>query len=783
MIIQNYPNNLKYNIKKTNSNSRINFQGMKPLNFESLFDDFYHIPPIDDKDIAKLFPGKMNIAKDFLNLEGYSISFINELKNKKKTEFKYLYDIASKKDLTEALRIPAHKISAFAAIRHEKLKELEPIILSKRDIGIWNYTPDYILEISKLNEKQLNIFIELAKCNVVPHTTQAITKNPNLNWEKIVQKAKALKELYGKDLREIEFYSNSKGENFFLVDIQLPHNKNKPDWLNFKRITVQLDKNINPITKNKLNSHIEKYIDSIYKKISNKLQIFTISDLNNAINEVMHKCKDATEEEIIVTIKKLTQFSSYKSMQNIGEKLKEQEVTEFANLGELYKYFNYFQKRRNLFTLNNSVNKKIGIIFTKKDATNEELMKKLKINKDNPILKNALFINLEGFSDGINLFNDNNKLSELTVNILNEAKIFQLKNKNSTFEECVSSILNNQIENPLKKLGLNVYTLKTDTPCTKSTIIEQMSPIIPTKEAIQAAIESIAEKYSFDKYDYNRQSKSIAKYYDANVNIYSKQSIIEDLKKINNKIKTYMKENNLPYENLYVIENILEKPKSYEIINKMYKELFNIPDNKFIKLTEIADINSLPENSTFLILDDIAGTGQSMIEIGEYYKEAPYISKKQHIIFAPISATKNGINFIQKHISDASRENCDNIIVLEENIAKNYHHENIFNNLIKRLYPTKFQNITQKGQGNQAICTAFPYMSPDNNSYISSILVRLFLPSEKCIKNLPNDFKQIEENSIYYNIFGQKKNNLKLNSYNEKTPSLLKRITNFFFDK
>lgn len=776
MLINNN-NQIRYHLPI--SRTTPNFKGIDSYKFEPLFDEFCHSVKIDDKELAKQFPGKLNIAKNFLELEGYNLNTIAPLKSKKQSEFKYLYEIASKKDLADIMRIPAKNISDFAALPPEKFKAIEPIMLSKRDIGIWNYEPEYILHLTTLEDKKLNTFIELAKCNVIPNSTRAILENTNINWDKTVEKAKGLKELYGKDLREVEFYSNSKGENFFLADIQLPHRDDKPDWQNYKRITVKLDDDVTPIARKKSDIHIESLVDNIYDTINTKLHIFSSKDLDNTINKVQDKCPEATEQEVLTTIQKLTQFSSYNAIKPMAEQLRNQGITEFGNIGESYKYFNYFHKRRELFSLNNSENKKLGVILTKNDISNEVLIKKLKQNKDNPVLKNIIFINLEGFSDGINLFSDNNKLTQLTSKTLTEAKKIQEKNNKVTFDECVSQTLNKSIETPLKQLGLNVYTVKFDNPATKASILDQMKPIMPNKDSITTTIESIAENYSANSNANAELSKSLAKYYNTNVNVYSKQSIIEDLKKINTKVHSYMEENNLPKENLYLIENELEEPKSYDIINKMYKDLFEIPQEKTIKLSEIADINGYPENSTFLILDDIAGTGQSMVEVGEYYRIAPYISKKQHVLFAPISSTEEGVNFINKHITDSSRENNDCVITLNENKAKNKHHKDILNN--KLLHEAKADDITNPGHGEQALCTAFPYMAPDNNAYISANLVSLFLPSHKCIKSIPTEFNKIQEDSVYYNLFGQKKEAIEPSKERPKQQNLIKRIISFFY--
>lgn len=777
MRIQNDNNFRFYN---TFTLKTVNFKGANLNEFPLFFDEFCHSVKVSDNELVRLFPGKLNTAKKFLDLEDYSLSFIIPLKEKNKKEFEYLYNIASKKDLSDTLRIPADKILEFAEIATDKLKDLEPIILSKRDIGIWNYPPDLILRIARLDSKRLNTFIELAKCNVLPYTTLALLEDDSIKWDKVVQKAKELKEFYGKDLREVEFYNDTRGDTFFLADIQQPHCDNKPDWFNYKRITVKVDDDMHPVARKKLNTNIDNFVENIYAKVSEKLQIFTEKDLDNTIEKIKSECPEATEKEILIAIQKLTQFASYRSLKNIEKKLNELGITELASFGELYKYFKYFQKERELFSLKESSDIKRGVIISSNDLNNKELMGRIKAYKNVPELKELIFINLEGFSDGVNLFNDNEKLADLAIKQIKEAKKIQEKNKNLQFNDCIVKSLNDKIEKPLKNIGMQVYTLNSDSSPTKANILEQMRPVMPTKELLHSTIETIADSYTLEKNSYKKLSKDIAKYYDANVNIYSKQTIINDLKQLNKKIVSFMEKNNLPKENIYIIKNTEDDPKSFDIISKMYKELFNTPGQNIIRVADISDINSYPENSTFLIIDDIAGTGESMAELANYYKDARNISKKQHVIFAPITTTKYGINNIEKYIKENSREDSDKVIYLEKNVTDNIYYNNIFDNLFMLKKLKKIKMLSKKGYENQALCTAFPYMAPDNNSFISSFLVNLFLPSSKCIKSMPDGFKALQENSIYYNIFGQKKNNLNKSPYNEQPPSFIQKIKDFF---
>lgn len=765
-----------YNKQRTT----INFTGFNPYKFEGdFFDEFFLVPKVSDAILSKRFPKSVNVIKNFLSLENYTPEILDILQGKKKAELEYLYKITSKKDIVQNLRIPFEYFAEFASIPIERLKELEPIILSKRDIGFWNYEPDYILNLNKLDDKKLTTFIELAKCNVNPSSTDAILTNPFLNWEKIVEKAKNLRELFGKDLREIEFYENPNHDKFFLADIQLPPN-GKPSWTNFRRITVKIDNDINPISGKALKTPIEKFVENIYKKTISKLEIFNEEDLHNTISKINKECPNATDAEILSTLQKLTQFSSYKSLKSIDEKLTEQGFTDLLKIGELSDYFDYFHNSKKLITLSQNSDKKLGIILTQNDIKNKDILKELQLIKNNPDFANVEIINLEGFSNGVNLFTDNNKLSQKAIPIIQKAKALQNKNQSLTHEECLNHLLNNNIISSLKKIGFETYTINFDNSATKASILEQIQPVMPTKDAIQSTIEAIADYYTIEKHGYKKLSQAIAKYYDENINVYSKQSIIKDLKLLNQKINLFLDKNNLSRENLYIIEPKLETPKSFHILNKMYQDLFELPKNKIIQISKIEEVNKLPQNSTCIILDDIAGTGKSMIELGDYYKNANTINPDKHILFVPIVTTNNSISLIKDTITNLSRKNNDALLYLEKNLTQNTLHQNIFDNFRMRMKRFKTEEISKQGYHNQALCTVFPYMSPNNNSYIASNLLDLFVPNSNCIKNTSSEFKKIEEKAVYYNIFGQDKNNLKFNSPNDKPKSFLTKIREFF---
>ena len=71
---------------------------------------------------------------------------------------------------------------------------------------------------------------------------------------------------------------------------------------------------------------------------------------------------------------------------------------------------------------------------------------------------------------------------------------------------------------------------------------------------------------------------------------------------------------------------------------------------------------------------------------------------------------------------------------------------------------------------------SFPYMTPDNNSFISANLQDLFLINDACIKNKPYLFDELRKKAADYELFGQEEKYLHQNSVNDKAPTLIDKI-------
>ena len=716
---------------------------------------------------------KQKILNDFLELPGYFPDSLMYLDKKKNGELKYLLNLAGSSDMLGRLRIPADTIGIYANIPIEELEKIESVLLSKNDMGLWNYESDRVNDLLKLDDKQLWFLKKMAECHVEASNILDILQNRNLDWGKTLEKAESLNKLYGDDLREISFYSNLNGDNFISADIQLPHRSDKPDWLNFKRVYSNIDENVNPVTLKNSKADIDIYIDEIYKKIQKQLCVFDEKKLNEVINNIKKELQNVSEQEILSVMQRLTQFANYSSLTPLSEQLKQHNITSVIDEGEPNIYFRYFNHVKGILPLDITENGKFAYFVTKDSLNNPIELENIKkyINDDN-----VIFFNPDGWSDGVNIFRDDEKLEQLCKKILVSAKKINEKNPDMTFDEAISQSLNDSVSNKMKKLGADIITLRLKNPATKTQILEQMKPPMPSKGLIKSTIESVADYYTTKEKTFTDLCARIAKYYDENINAFSKQSIVEGLKCMHSKIYNYLQTHNLSKDNVYfVLPEIFGTHKSYEVITKMYTDLFNIPEEKIIRDFNTADVEDYPEGTTFVVLDDVVASGESMLMTGEYLFNAMDIPENRHILFAPLTASNTGIKYIKNIIQANGRAEFDDILFVNSKDYKD----------TKKLFidsdkDNKFaaEAFGEEGYGKSGMCTVFPYMDPDNNSSLAGYLTKFFVPDSECLKSKTDLIPVIEEKTYYYDIFGSDKNHVE--GIEKKKDNFLSSFLSYF---
>ncbi len=706
-----------------------------------------------------IFAPSKKYIQQFLSLPNYGDYILPFLTEKKPADLAYLYKLASMKDKNKEIRIPGVCFPYFSEIPAERLKILEPIITSKNYLGNWNYSASFIEHLDFYSDKQLELMAKFAKVKFNGYDMMQIVTSPLImDSEKILNKAEIINKLYGKRLMESGLFADDN-KLYIRAKIGLSEDNKINNPENYKEIYANIDLNTTPINSSQ-KENLDLIVNSMSKNIESKLSIFTEQDLNRVALNIHNEMPDVTKDELLIVMQKLTQFANYSSLQNISKELQKLNIGKIPIIGDINPIFNYLCDSKKLCPLSNDIDSNYAFFITKKDLDDKKEMNFLRQWLKRGELKNIKFINLEGWSDGVNLLSDDKILEEKTKRVLTKAKKLIAKNKYMTFREAVNRVLNNHIETTLKDLGANVITISNDSPASKSIILEQMKPNYPSTDILKSTIEAIAQNYTNNEKAQKTLSEGLAKYFDTNLNVYSKQSIIDNMKIIHSKINDFLYENNLPQENVYLVTpSKYFTRKSFELITKMYTDLYNIPEEKIIQVENIGELNKFPKNSTFVVLDDIVGTGKSMSSIGKYAFYGKSVDTDKHILFAPISGTDFGIAYIRNIISSLNRQENDKVIYIDTNIKQPTSLKKVFGIFYHNVNKPLKYNYGTEGYENSSQCIAFPYMTPDNNSVIANDITKYFVANYKCIKNPNTDLLKIEQNAYRTSIFGKTKDN------------------------
>ena len=463
------------------------------------------------------------------------------------------------------------------------------------------------------------------------------------------------------------------------------------------------ERNKNDILQNKLYSNIEA-----------SLGIVDETDVANMAKRISKSTKTDIKD-VYNTMLILSEYSSIKSLKTLENQLKEDQLKIISNLIPYY-------DRNDITCIPNLTNvlhyislSNFGFYkdteyfssFKKALFIDSNLIKMLENmpKHDFKIFKSEYLQNkdiklyyIENFENGYNFLNQGESFEKFTIDLLNKAKILQ-KHNGGNIEKNLKYILNKRNYIDMCQLGIKPVIIKKSYPDNKSIathIKENLNPPIPSKKDFTDIINNkvFGTRESDDFYlDFLSQTKEFI----------SPRKYAKYLQNIHSKINQYLIENKKPSDKVYYL--IPSNHKSYVLANYEYFKVNDIknPNVLYTKNTNSTGyvseknktpetellLNSLPKDSTVIILDDCAMTGASYIEEVFLYRQiAKNLDKSLNIIFAPLVHTRKAQNLINSCIKEVGRQNQDSIICA------------------KKL--NDYKNIV-------ATSVIFPYMGPDTN--------------------------------------------------------------------
>lgn len=749
----------------------------------------HDIPEFDYMDFRENFghiqetdPLKYELLKGFAQTTeykqtAYSYDTLRLLANQSNDKILTMFEIATNEsEFSGMLRLGDNEIPQFLQFETERLKKLTPIAHLKNEDGVFIFKDEDLFACAKLEEKQLAQVQDIAPFGFSPKQIFAIIQDETINKEALVKQLKKISAIFDDKLEDTQLIKTKDPNKYILRTNSNNMMKGSNDY---KTIQILVNRDIEPISmstnvsdlhssksKNALQYRIK--LSDIHAKTQTQLQNVTPKDVEKMAQTVAQYIRNSNEKEIYTVMQRLTQFASYDSLAQVQKSFSEGHCFCFDKQSRLNSVFNYLQLK-SFMDFDSIDDNKIAYILNSPEPS--KLNEALTIGKEN-----IHFMCLDAFDDGITIFNDRDKLVSKTIDVLKRAKHIQ-RTKHCSLDEALDLTLNKNVRKLAREHNITYATVKTSGFATAETIAKQLNTKAPSFNDIDSIIGSIAKEYA-PRFSKSHTRLLMANYLHEVIDLYSPQRLVNILKNrkslIEKKVQALGK---APEDIRYVI---LDSDKSYNLITYMYTQTNNIDPRHIIKLDEprfLAQPNPLQQlcekhpERCFVILDDIFGSGDSIIRHSQYENFEPSLRKSANIIFSPISLTGHSKQKLQRLIKKNNRTEKDFIIVESKQIKKHpttpdLSLKTFFSDLKKIRSYNDFQQIIkaniakyitrkflkESGYKKGLSCTLFPYMAPDNNSKIGGIFLSLFANAQESIKTTCKDMERYRHEADVFSL-------------------------------
>ena len=507
----------------------------------------------------------------------------------------------------------------------------------------------------------------------------------------------------------------------------------------------KLNKVSDVFIKSKDNFNIEKNIENLYSKLIEQVQIYQPADIVNKAVKIS-KISGKSLEDAFVTLDILTKFSTLKSLKNIENIFKENNINSFSNLKQLYEPGitkvppNLNQVLSYLFIRNISdfhaetsdTKSQCAVLL---DSVLLGVIEKLSDEKKDKFYnyvskKNIQFIYLKDFEFSYNFLMQHLDLEKLSISILKNTKA----SNQEELKEQIHNILNQENLEKIEELKLPTKILDCKSIFSKNNplnIAENLNPIIHNKNEFKETILKVI--LNFDKSEQLVGGKYIVDFLEKMFFPVTFKKQNEMLIQLNEKIDKFMKDEKRDPEKVYYL--IPNEFKSFILPNYLLQQIKKTKNNSYIYPnhsiwdTKTFKLNKLPDESTVVILDDCSVTGLSLAKECFDYKNSAYFTLPQNlsIIFAPIFSTECGMQNITDSIKRYGRAYNDKFFTAQ--IIPTWKKQD-------PILDEKFLNLERSYQYLTSI--VFPYMGPDTNCEQLVPLYEKFLYSPDAQK-IPTD--------------------------------------------
>jgi hypothetical protein len=441
------------------------------------------------------------------------------------------------------------------------------------------------------------------------------------------------------------------------------------------------------------------------------LQIQDVS--SSDIGQLVKQNFPASEEaEAIQAMQHLTQFGNMKSLNHLQEELHifKRDGYEVCSTGEgtLASSMHYLSKKSNRCSTSPFVHSAIdiaGITTRGKGAIliDQNVLYQLKNNKKllEHIRNNDFkILYVDGWAEGLNPFNQTSLeiLGIKAREAIDRAKALQSK-VSLNFNEALKQTISRPMLDEVEGLGINkpVHILHNQTRLTTDIFYDanEVAKNLATDKMSQEELTGILDKFSDIKY--KETALDLLK---RETQIFSPRRLARAAEKKQLAIEAFAQKKNIPQENIYYY--IPKTGKSYGIVSMQHQIVNGISPRQIV--TGVKQVPS--DHSMIVILDDVAGSGNSLMEVYDDIKEASFPGP---VVISPTISTTIAQKAIAKEIGDCIQYIPGEVITspLDSLYFKSLPHEQ---------QDLQAMLMGSLGFDSNGLCVAFPYMAPDNNN-------------------------------------------------------------------
>ncbi len=478
-------------------------------------------------------------------------------------------------------------------------------------------------------------------------------------------------------------------------------------------------------------SNPKEVADLFNEKISQQMKVKTPEEIDFIVNDIMN-ATSCSEQEALQTLQRLTQFSSFKSQPDLAAALSKEQIGSLFDTGSgtsTNKALEYLTRSKHQFSLTGSQE---GLIL---DSSALEYLKKatIEIPEDIADLTNGIvkinghkvkLVTVDGWNIGSNgtysgysflgsSLDGNEGLVKTCSDIISGKTTF-----NDGIQEEAAAIICKKLGIDPSSTNINITNITNDSlnhvNLSSRTIADTMAPNM-SEEYIQAFFEEFPDYLGAP--DAAEYRAALSEYLYDTMTFLSPESTNIAMKDMYKGIQNYLGKMNLtPDDIIYVVP---EPTSSFSLVSQQFANVNGIKPSQIITYNGASSCPIDLSGKGIVILDDIVGSGNSMMSqkfklnnFRTQYKDVP-------VIVAPVSSLEVGVDTITTKLSGGG------VVITKHTVSAAKKYQN--NGLINKI-------IGNTGYSDGYAATFPQYMLPDNNTAISSLFGRMSVLNPYSIK-------------------------------------------------